>query len=95
MGYKLNFPIVGIDGKTEMIDEEGKSLIASKIIGNLLFRSEEKTDPIRLYELAKKIYYAGDSIDLDTSEVQLIKDKITAGNFSVLILAPLLIALSK
>jgi hypothetical protein len=95
MGYKLNFPILGIDGKTEMIDEEGNSLIASKIIGNALFRSEEKTDPIRVYELAKKVYYADDSIDLNASEIELIKSKMSSGNFSVLILAPVFVALSK
>jgi len=95
MGYKLNFPILGIDGKTILKDEEGKHLIASKIVGNALFRSMDKTDPIRVYELAKKVYHAGDSLDLEVSEIELIKSKINEENFSVLILAPVMVALSK
>lgn len=84
----LAIPVKDIEGNS-MLDEKGNQLLLSKIIGNALFRVEEKEDPIRLYDLAKKIYYSENEIDLNQSDCQLILDKVKSMNFTVVILAPL------
>ena len=63
------------------------------MVGNALFAAEEKEDPIRLYELAKKVYYSEGEIDLSKSDAELIKDKVKSKGFTVLVLGPLYEAL--
>lgn len=87
MKANLAINITDIEGNN--MQENGKELILSKIIGNNLFISEDKEDPIRLADLAKKIYYSEGEIELSSSDIQLIKDKVKEKGFTVLILAPL------
>ena len=84
----------------ELKDIEGKEIVGgpmllSKVVGNALFSAEEKDDPIRVYELAKKIYYSEGEIEMTKSDADLIKDKVKAKGFTVLVLAPLFEALSE
>ena len=74
---------------------QGETMLLSKLVGNALFTAEEKDDPIRVYELAKKIYYSEGDIEMTKSDADLIKDKVKAKGFTVLVLAPLFEALSE
>ena len=74
---------------------QGEPMLLSKLIGNALFTAEEKDDPIRVYELAKKIYYSEGEIEMTKSDADLIKEKVKAKGFTVLVLAPLFEALSE
>ena len=67
----------------------GGPMLLSKVVGNALFTAEEKDDPIRVYELAKKIYYSEGEIEMTKSDADLIKEKVKAKGFTVLVLAPL------
>ena len=73
---------------------QGETMLLSKLVGNALFTAEEKEDPIRVYELAKKIYYSEGEIEMTKSDADLIKDKVKAKGFTVLVLAPLFEALA-
>ena len=73
---------------------QGETMLLSKLVGNALFTAEEKDDPIRVYELAKKIYYSEGEIEMTKSDADLIKDKVKAKGFTVLVLAPLFEALA-
>ena len=84
----------------ELKDIEGNEIVGgpmllSKVVGNALFSAEEKDDPIRVYELAKKIYYSEGEIEMTKSDADLIKDKVKAKGFTVLVLAPLFEALKE
>ena len=74
---------------------QGEPMLLSKLVGNALFTAEEKDDPIRVYELAKKIYYSEAEIEMTKSDADLIKEKVKAKGFTVLVLAPLFEALSE
>jgi hypothetical protein len=74
---------------------QGEPMLLSKLVGNALFTAEEKDDPIRVYELAKKIYYSEGEIEMTKSDADLIKEKVKAKGFTVLVLAPLFEALSE
>jgi hypothetical protein len=74
---------------------QGEPMLLSKLVGNALFTAEEKDDPIRVYELAKKIYYSEGEIEMTKSDADLIKDKVKSKGFTVLVLAPLYEALSE
>ena len=74
---------------------QGEPMLLSKLIGNALFTAEEKDDPIRVYEFAKKTYYSEGEIEMTKSDADLIKDKVKAKGFTVLVLAPLFEALSE
>ena len=73
---------------------QGEPMLLSKLVGNALFTAEEKDDPIRVYELAKKIYYSEGDIEMTKSDADLIKEKVKAKGFTVLVLAPLFEALA-
>jgi hypothetical protein len=91
MKVNLAVEITDIEGKTI----QGEQMLLSKLVGNALFTAEEKDDPIRVYELAKKIYYSDGEIEMTKSDADLIKDKVKAKGFTVLVLAPLFEALSE
>jgi hypothetical protein len=91
MKVNLAIEITDIEGKTI----QGEQMLLSKLVGNALFTAEEKDDPIRVYELAKKIYYSEGEIEMTKSDADLIKDKVKAKGFTVLVLAPLFDALSE
>ena len=74
---------------------QGEPMLLSKLVGNALFTAEEKDDPIRVYELAKKIYYSEGEIEMTKSDADLIKEKVKEKGFTVLVLAPLFEALSE
>jgi hypothetical protein len=94
MKVNLAVAITDIEGN-QIPNEKGETMLLSKLVGNALFTAEEKEDPIRLYELAKKIYYAEGEIEITKSDADLIKDKVKAKGFTVLILAPLYEALTE
>ena len=90
MKVNLAIEIKDIDGNAI----QGETMLLSKLVGNALFTAEEKEDPIRVYELAKKIYYSEGDIEMTKSDADLIKDKVKAKGFTVLVLAPLFEALA-
>lgn len=94
MKVNLAVSIKDIEGKA-IPNESGETMFLSKLVGNALFTAEDKEDPIRVYELAKKIYYAEGEIEITKSDADLIKDKVKAKGFTVLILAPLYEALTE
>ena len=91
MKVNLAIEITDIEGKTI----QGEQMLLSKLVGNALFTAEEKDDPIRVYELAKKIYYSEGEIEMTKSDADLIKDKVKAKGFTVLVLGPLYEALKE
>lgn len=91
MKVNLAIEIKDIEGNSI----QGETMLLSKLVGNALFTAEEKDDPIRVYELAKKIYYSEGEIEMTKSDADLIKEKVKAKGFTVLVLAPLFEALSE
>jgi hypothetical protein len=94
MIVNLAIALTDIEGNT-ITNENGDQMFLSKMVGNALFSAEEKEDPIRLYELAKKIYYSEGDIELSKSDADLIKEKVKAKGFTVLVLGPLYEALKE
>ena len=94
MKVNLAVAITDIEGN-KILNEKGEEMTLSKLVGNALFTAEEKEDPIRLYELAKKIYYSEGDVEMTKSDADLIKEKVKSKGFTVLILAPLYEALSE
>jgi len=94
MIVNLAIALTDIEGNKITIDN-GDFMYLSKMVGNALFSAEEKDDPIRLYELAKKIYYSEGNIDLSKSDADLVKEKVKAKGFTVLVLGPLYEALKE
>jgi hypothetical protein len=92
MNVNLAIALTDIEGN-KIQNEKGEEMLLSKMVGNALFAAEEKEDPIRLYELAKKVYYSEGEIDLSKSDSELIKDKVKSKGFTVLVLGPLYEAL--
>jgi intein-encoded DNA endonuclease-like protein len=92
MNVNLAIALTDIEGN-KIQNEKGELMLLSKMVGNALFAAEEKEDPIRLYELAKKVYYSEGEIDLSKSDAELIKDKVKSKGFTVLVLGPLYEAL--
>jgi hypothetical protein len=93
MKVNLAVAVTDIEGN-KIPNESGELMLLSKLVGNALFTAEDKEDPIRVYELAKKIYYSDGEIEMTKSDADLIKEKVKAKGFTVLILAPLYEALA-
>jgi hypothetical protein len=94
MIVNLAIALQDIEGN-KITNESGEFMYLSKMVGNALFSAEEKEDPIRLYELAKKIYYSEAEIELSKSDADLVKEKVKAKGFTVLVLGPLYEALKE
>ena len=94
MNVNLAIALTDIEGN-KIKNENGEEVFLSKMVGNALFAAEEKDDPIRLYELAKKIYYSDGEIEVSKSDADLIKEKVKAKGFTVLVLGPLYEALKE
>jgi hypothetical protein len=94
MNVNLAIALTDIEGN-KIKSENGEEMLLSKMVGNALFSAEEKEDPIRIYELAKKIYYSEGEIELGKSDADLIKEKVKAKGFTVLVLGPLYEALKE
>jgi hypothetical protein len=94
MIVNLAIALTDIEGN-KIKNENGEDVSLSKMVGNALFSAEEKDDPIRLYELAKKIYYSEGDIELSKSDADLVKEKVKAKGFTVLVLGPLYEALKE
>jgi hypothetical protein len=94
MIVNLAIALTDIEGN-KIKNENGEEVSLSKMVGNALFSAEEKEDPIRLYELAKKIYYSEGDIELSKSDADLVKEKVKAKGFTVLVLGPLYEALKE
>jgi len=94
MIVNLAIALTDIEGN-KIKNENGEDVSLCKMVGNALFSAEEKEDPIRLYELAKKIYYSDGDIELSKSDADLVKEKVKAKGFTVLVLGPLYEALKE
>jgi hypothetical protein len=94
MIVNLAIALTDIEGN-KIKNENGEDVSLSKMVGNALFSAEEKDDPIRLYELAKKIYYSEGEIEVSKSDADLVKEKVKAKGFTVLVLGPLYEALKE
>jgi hypothetical protein len=94
MNVNLSIALTDIEGN-KIKNENGEEMLLSKMVGNALFSAEEKEDPIRIYELAKKIYYSEGEIEVGKSDADLIKEKVKAKGFTVLVLGPLYEALKE
>jgi hypothetical protein len=94
MIVNLAIALTDIEGN-KITNENGEFIYLSKMVGNALFSAEEKEDPIRIYELAKKIYYSEGEIELSKSDADLVKEKVKAKGFTVLVLGPLYEALKE
>jgi hypothetical protein len=94
MNVNLAIALTDIEGN-KITNENGEFMYLSKMVGNALFSAEEKDDPIRIYELAKKIYYSEGEIEVSKSDADLIKEKVKAKGFTVLVLGPLYEALKE
>jgi hypothetical protein len=94
MIVNLAFALTDIEGYA-IKNEKGEEILLSEMVGNALFAAEEKEDPIRLYEMAKKIYYSTGQIEVSKSDADLIKEKVKAKGFTVLVLGPLYEALKE
>ena len=94
MIVNLAIALQDIEGN-KITNENGEFMFLSKMVGNALFSAEEKDDPIRLYELAKKIYYSEGDIELSKSDADLVKEKVKSKGFTVLVLGPLYDALKE
>jgi hypothetical protein len=94
MNVNLAIALTDIEGN-KIKSENGEEMLLSKLVGNALFSAEEKEDPIRLYELAKKIDYSEGEIEIGKSDADLIKEKVKAKGFTVLVLGPLYEALKE
>ena len=94
MIVNLAIALTDIEGN-KITNESGEFMYLSKMVGNALLAAEEKDDPIPLYELAKKIYYSEGDIEISKSDADLIKDKVKAKGFTVLVLGPLYEALKE
>jgi hypothetical protein len=94
MIVNLAIALTDIEGN-KITNETGEFMFLSKMVGNALFSAEEKDDPIRLYELAKKIYYSEGDIELSKSDADLVKEKVKSKGFTVLVLGPLYDALKE
>jgi hypothetical protein len=94
MIVNLAIALTDIEGN-KITNENGDQMFLNKMVGNALFSAEEKEDPIRLYELAKKVYYAEGEMELSKSDADLIKEKVKAKGFTVLVLGPLYEALKE
>jgi len=94
MIVNLAIALTDIEGN-KITSENGEFMYLSKMVGNALFSAEEKDDPIRLYELAKKIYYSEGEIEVSKSDADLVKEKVKAKGFTVLVLGPLYEALKE
>jgi hypothetical protein len=94
MIINLAIALQDIEGN-KITNENGEFMYLSKMVGNALFSAEEKDDPIRLYELAKKIYYSEGEMEISKSDADLVKEKVKAKGFTVLVLGPLYEALKE
>jgi hypothetical protein len=94
MIVNLSIALTDIEGN-KIKNENGQEVSLSKMVGNALFAAEEKEDPIRLYELAKKIYYSEGEMEISKSDADLVKEKVKTKGFTVLVLGPLYEALKE
>lgn len=82
MKINLNQQFKDLDGNILKDSRDENQLPINKQIGNLIFQSQDKEDPLRSYELAKKIYYSEGETDYEVSEISIIKAKIKEGFFA-------------
>lgn len=66
-----------------VLDQNQKPIVISKELANGLVRIPDKENPLKLWELSKKLYSATGAIDLDQSDIELIKTHLKGGNFTV------------
>lgn len=89
---KIKFDYVkGLDGQTSP-GTDGKPQQENKIVATLLVTGESKENTLQKYELAQKLYKAeaGSEVELEDSEISLIKEALKDGRALVLFAAPIL-----
>lgn len=78
----LNVPFIGLDGQ-ELRDQAGELTNAGKTLANSLAGST-KGDILKSWSLAQRLY-AGEEMELDPADIQLLKDFVTnSDGFTVL-----------
>ena len=95
---KRNFNVVLKDLKGEPIKRDNKEMVLKDIAVDCLMAPEMENgqmkrlngqEHIRRYELAKKIYDAKESVDVDAEEISLIKTVISM-NYNTFVAGPAL-----
>jgi hypothetical protein len=81
MKVNLNKNYVDLEGRA-VVDASGKLLKLNEELAQGLSQAQEKENPLRLWELSKKIYAAKEAIDIDVSDVELIKKHVKSGTFT-------------
>ena len=83
--------VTGLDGKP-VTGADGKPQEEAKIVAGLLVSGESRTNTLQKFELAKKLYNgkAGDEMELEDSEIALIREVLNDGRPVVLLAAPIL-----
>jgi hypothetical protein len=78
---KINFaqPILDFEGNPVLGPNETPLLI-SKELANGLVRMNDKENPLKIWELSKKIFASTEAIDLDTSDLDLLKNKVKSSD---------------
>jgi hypothetical protein len=79
-------PSVSPDGKLTKLNEE---------LARGLSQAQETENALRLWELSKKIYTAKQPVDLEASDVELIKKHLARGLFTAGFTGQVLEALAK
>ena len=74
----LNKPILGLDGQT-LKEPGGKPITPGALLGNSLARGKS-SEPARAVALAIKIYEAGNTLELDHNDLNLVKRGVTDDN---------------
>lgn len=70
-------------------DQENVEIVHGVVIANALIQAEKSQDPMKNWSLAQK-FYKEDKVELDSSDVELIKTIIKASTFSNIIKAQVL-----
>jgi len=86
---KLNLdkPLTTLDGQP--LQEAGRELKMFHAVANALAQAQQNPNPVKCYDLAVR-FYGGAPVELDDSDLALVRDVIDKSNFFPLIKGPLL-----
>lgn len=88
---KLNGSVVDLKG--EAVKVEGKELKMNEVVSNLLATSKSK-DAMRKLSVAQALYLDGD-MEVEDADYKLIKDAVTEGNGTALVVGQILKAMGE
>ncbi len=85
-----------LEGKDMLTDRKSKDkMMMNKIVANILSIAKATKDPVRQLDISLKIYNAKKEIELDDSDIDLIKKVIQESNLSSLIAGQIIKVLDK